>query len=60
MGRKIDTSGLVKARGASKMKGSSRKVGFIPTESSARRMAKASHGDHIRSVNNIMRFESTR
>lgn len=58
--RKNSTSGLVNARAGSKMMGNSRKVKFVPTESSARRMAKASHGDHIRSVNNIMRFESTR
>lgn len=51
---------VVKARGASKMAKCSPKVGFTPTESSARRMAKSSHEGHIRTSNNIMRFEGFR
>jgi len=51
---------VVKARSASKMARSNSKVSFTPTESSTKRMAKASHEGHIGSSNNIMRFENIR
>lgn len=47
----------VKARGASRMLPNKSKVDFVPTVSSTRRLEQASQAGHVRSDNNIMRFE---
>lgn len=51
---------VVKARSVAKMTKRNSKVSFTPTEASTKRMAKASHEVHIRTSNNIMRFENIR
>ncbi len=51
---------MVKARSISDMIQNKTKVQFIPTPSSVRRMKKAYQVNHIRTENNISRFESNR
>lgn len=60
MSNERKSNDVVKARSFSKMAKCTPKVSFTPTESSARRMAKSSHEGHIRTSNNIMRFEGFR
>lgn len=51
---------LAKARSASSLGCSKRKVDFVPSRSSEERIAMASDANHIRNVNNITRFGSVR
>lgn len=51
---------LVKARSASSLACSKRKVDFVPSRSSEARIAMASDANHVRNVNNITRFGSVR
>lgn len=51
---------LAKARSASSLGCSKRKVDFVPSRNSEARIAMASDANHVRNVNNITRFHSVR